>query len=113
MDIQSSNNSPLFPSDLMSVKQTAKVLGISVKTLRDYILYREIEFVKPYGKIGFRPEAIADLIKRSIVPATGKRCRKGKKKAKTAETTEKGEAASTSQGSLLESERSDSGKESQ
>jgi hypothetical protein len=102
MDIQSSNphsQASLPLADLMNVNQTAKVLGISPKTLRDHVLHRTIEHIKLQGRVLFHPDTIVDLIRRSTVPA--KRPRKRTKKAKDTKRA------------LLKSKRSDSESESQ
>jgi excisionase family DNA binding protein len=54
---------------LLNVKQTAKILGISVKTVRHKVLHRLIPYVKLRGRVLFRPDQLWELIERSTVPA--------------------------------------------
>ena len=68
-------STPLSPSQqplldpLLDVNQVAKILGISVKTVRHHVLHRLIPYVKLRGRVLFRPDQIWDLIERSTVPA--------------------------------------------
>jgi Helix-turn-helix domain len=39
--------------ELLDVDRAAKILGISVKTLRDHILHRRIDYVKIWGRVLF------------------------------------------------------------
>ena len=61
--------SPLLPSDLLTVRETAAVLRLSVSTIRSWVSYREIPFVKLRKAIGFRRGNIDALIVASIVSA--------------------------------------------
>jgi excisionase family DNA binding protein len=60
---------PLGPADpiepLVSVGRAAPLLGISVKTLRDWILYRRIDYVKIGTRVMIRPETIRELVDRN------------------------------------------------
>lgn len=47
---------------LVAVDQAAYLLGISPKTLRDWVQYRKIEFVKVGTRVLFRPETIRNLV---------------------------------------------------
>lgn len=64
--------SPSLPADpadpiepLVSVGRAAPLLGISVKTLRDWILYRRIDYVKIGTRVMIRPETIRELVDRN------------------------------------------------
>ena len=50
---------------LLSVGRAAPLLGISVKTLRDWILYRRIDYVKIGTRVMIRPETIRELVERN------------------------------------------------
>ena len=50
---------------LVSVGRAAPLLGISVKTLRDWILYRRIDYVKIGTRVMIRPETIRELVDRN------------------------------------------------
>jgi hypothetical protein len=50
---------------LVSVGRAAPPLGISVKTLRDWILYRRIDYVKIGTRVMIRPETIRELVDRN------------------------------------------------
>jgi excisionase family DNA binding protein len=54
---------PIEP--LVSVGRAAPLLGISVKTLRDWILYRRIDYVKIGTRVMIRPETIRELVDRN------------------------------------------------
>jgi len=60
---------PVGPADpiepLVSVGRAAPLLGISVKTLRDWILYRRIDYVKIGTRVMIRPETIRELVDRN------------------------------------------------
>ena len=60
---------PASPPDpieaLVSVGRAAPLLGISVKTLRDWILYRRIDYVKIGTRVMIRPETIRELVDRN------------------------------------------------
>ena len=58
---------PIEP--LLDVKRAAPLLGISVKTLRDWILYRRIDHVKVGSRVMIRPETIRSLVARNTRPA--------------------------------------------
>jgi excisionase family DNA binding protein len=58
---------------LLTVRQTAAVLCLSVSTIRSWVLARRIPFVKLNGKaIRFRRADIEALIASSVVPTCGK-----------------------------------------
>jgi hypothetical protein len=54
---------------LLDITRTAKVLGISPKTLRDYVLHRRIDYVKIGGRVLFRPDRLVDFIERNTIHA--------------------------------------------
>jgi excisionase family DNA binding protein len=67
-----STRSPSLPAGssdpieaLVSVGRAAPLLGISVKTLRDWILYRRIDYVKIGTRVMIRPETIRELVDRN------------------------------------------------
>jgi len=47
---------------LLDINRTAHLLGISVKTLRDWIQYRRIDYVKVGTRVMFRPETIRNFV---------------------------------------------------
>lgn len=53
----------------MSIKQTAKILGRSEKTLRDWVWRKRIDYVKTGDSVMFEPEAIRQFIARNRVEA--------------------------------------------
>src|SRR6266536_1835184 len=54
---------PIEP--LLDVKQAAYLLGISVKTLRDWIQDRRIDYVKVGARVMLRPETIRVFVKKN------------------------------------------------
>ena len=54
---------PIEP--LLGVKQAAYLLGISVKTLRDWIQDRRIDYVKVGTRVMLRPETIRVFVKKN------------------------------------------------
>ena len=56
----------LFPLDpiepLLDLRRAAHLLGISVKTLRDWIQARRIEYVKVGARVMIRPETIRQFV---------------------------------------------------
>ncbi len=58
---------PLDPMEpLLDVTRAAHLLGISVKTLRDWIQGRRIEYVKVGARVMFRPETIRQFVSSNI-----------------------------------------------
>jgi len=57
---RSPSNDPIEP--LLDINRTAHLLGISVKTLRDWIQYRRIDYVKVGTRVMFRPETIRSFV---------------------------------------------------
>ncbi len=53
--------------DLLSVKQAARVLGLSVKTLRTWILHHQIEIVKVGSRVMFKQSTLREFIDRNTV----------------------------------------------
>jgi excisionase family DNA binding protein len=54
---------PLDPIEpLLDVSRAAHLLGISVKTLRDWIQARRIEYVKVGARVMIRPETIRQFV---------------------------------------------------
>jgi excisionase family DNA binding protein len=51
---------PIEP--LLGVKSAAHLLGISAKTLRDWIQYRRIDYVKVGTRVMIRPETIRKFV---------------------------------------------------
>ena len=61
---------PVSLEPLLNIKQTAKILGIREKTLRDWVWRKKIPHTKPGGdNVKFEPEVIRQFIARSRVPA--------------------------------------------
>jgi excisionase family DNA binding protein len=51
---------PIEP--LLGVDRAAHLLGISTKTLRDWIQYRKIDYVKVGTRVMIRPETIRNYV---------------------------------------------------
>ncbi len=62
-------NLPITLEPLMSVKLTAKILGVSEKTLRDWVWRKKVDYVKSGDRVVFEPEAIRQFIARNRVKA--------------------------------------------
>jgi excisionase family DNA binding protein len=69
MEVQSTTPKTPILDSLLNVKQAAKVLGISPKTLRDHILHRRITYVKIEGRVLFRPDTLLAYIEANTVRA--------------------------------------------
>jgi excisionase family DNA binding protein len=54
---------------LIDVRRAAKLLGISEKTLRDWVWRKKIDYVKVGDRVMFEPEAIREFIARNRVSA--------------------------------------------
>lgn len=54
---------PIEP--LLGVKEAAYLLGISVKTLRDWIQDRKIDYVKAGTRVMIRPDTIRDFVSKN------------------------------------------------
>ena len=68
---KSSNVAPDPIEPLLDVTRVAYLLGISVKTLRDWIRDRRIEYVKIGTRVMIRPEALRQFVakntRRSVI----------------------------------------------
>lgn len=53
---------------LITVKDAANELGLSPRTVRDWVQSRRIEFVRVGGAVRIRPETIDNLIRVGTVP---------------------------------------------
>ena len=53
----------------MNIKLTKKILGISEKTLRDWVWRKKIDYVKPGARVMFEPETIRQFIADNRVKA--------------------------------------------
>jgi excisionase family DNA binding protein len=66
---------PSFTSDpiepLLDVSRAAHLLGISVKTLRDWIQGRRIDYVKVGTRVMIRPETIRQFVTSNTRSAAG------------------------------------------
>jgi excisionase family DNA binding protein len=51
---------PIEP--LLALDRAAHLLGISAKTLRDWVQYRKIEYVKVGTRVMIRPETIRNFV---------------------------------------------------
>lgn len=60
---------PIEP--LIDVMTAAHLLGISVKTLRDWIQGRRIDYVKVGTRVMIRPETIRQFVTNNTRPAAG------------------------------------------
>jgi excisionase family DNA binding protein len=60
---------PIEP--LLDVGRSAHLLGISVKTLRDWILARRIDYVKVGTRVMIRPETIRQFMTSNTRRAAG------------------------------------------
>ncbi len=63
------SETPVLLEPLMSIKQTAKILGIREKTLRDWVWRRKIDRVKMGDRVMFEQESIRQFIARNRVKA--------------------------------------------
>jgi excisionase family DNA binding protein len=62
---------PLDPIEpLLDLRRAAHLLGISVKTLRDWIHHRRIEHVKVGARVMIRPETIRQFVTSNTRRAT-------------------------------------------
>ena len=65
------DNAPALPAiqdviePLLDVRRAAHLLGISVKTLRDWIQDRTIEHVKVGARVMFKPETIRQFVSKN------------------------------------------------
>lgn len=50
---------------LLSVKEAAYLLGISIKTLRDWVLDRKIDYVKAGTRVMIRPDTIRNFVRQN------------------------------------------------
>jgi excisionase family DNA binding protein len=57
---------PLLIEPLLDVGTAAKILGLSVNTLRLWVSKQRIEFVKLGSRVMFRPESLRALIDSSV-----------------------------------------------
>ena len=55
---------------LLNIKQSAKILGLSEKTLRDWVWRKKIDYVKSGDRVMFEPQAIREFIARNRVKAS-------------------------------------------
>lgn len=56
---------PKLLEPLLDVKRAAGLLGISVKTLRDWIQERKIDYVKAGTRVMIQPDTIREFISRN------------------------------------------------
>lgn len=52
---------------LKSIKETRKILGVSEKTLRDWVWRKKIGYVKVGDRVMFEPEVVRQFIARNRV----------------------------------------------
>jgi excisionase family DNA binding protein len=57
---------------LIDIPTAAKLLGISEKTLRDWVWRKKIDYVKVGDRVMFEPQSLREFIERSRVRATGR-----------------------------------------
>ena len=60
---------PIEP--LLGVKDAAFLLGLSVKTLRDWIQARKIDYVKLGTRVMIRPETVREFVSKNTRAAAG------------------------------------------
>jgi excisionase family DNA binding protein len=60
-------------SDLLGIEESAKFLHIKASTVRAWILYRKIPFVKLGRRVLLRRSDLEKLIVESVVPAVSQR----------------------------------------
>jgi len=60
---------PKLLEPLLDVKRAAGLLGISAKTLRDWIQERKIDYVKAGARVMIQPDTIREFIRRNTRPA--------------------------------------------
>lgn len=60
---------PIEP--LLGVKDAAFLLGLSVKTLRDWIQARKIDYVKLGARVMIRPETVREFVSKNTRAAAG------------------------------------------
>ena len=56
-------------SKLLSVAEFAEAVGLSPKTIRQWVWMRRVPFVRVGRAIRFRPETVNEIIDRGTVPA--------------------------------------------
>jgi excisionase family DNA binding protein len=56
----------MAPEPLLDVPTTAKILGLSIDTIRLWVSKGRIEYVKLGSRVMFRPESIRSLINSSV-----------------------------------------------
>lgn len=49
---------------LLNINDVSRILGVSVDTVRAWILYRKIEYIKVEKSIRFQPSTIREMIAR-------------------------------------------------
>jgi excisionase family DNA binding protein len=59
-------------SDLLSIRDAAKELNLSVYTLRSWIFQRRVPFVRLGRRVAFRREDLETLIEENVVEAKEK-----------------------------------------
>lgn len=56
-------------SKLLNVAEFADVVGLSPKTIRQWVWTRRVPYIRIGRAIRFRPETAAEILKRGEVPA--------------------------------------------
>jgi excisionase family DNA binding protein len=56
-------------SRLLSVTEFADALGLSPKTIRQWVWMRRVSYVRVGRAIRFRPETVTEILNRGTVPA--------------------------------------------
>lgn len=56
-------------SKLLSVEEFAAALGLSPRTIRQWVWMRRIPFIRVGRAIRFRPETVNEIIDRGTIPA--------------------------------------------
>ena len=54
---------------LLRISEAARILGISEKTLRDWVWRRKLTFIKVGKRVAFRPSDLREFIEKNVVKA--------------------------------------------
>lgn len=58
---------------LLSVPEFADAVGLSPKTIRQWVWMRRVSYVRVGRSIRFKPETVAEILDRGTVPALDQR----------------------------------------
>ncbi len=57
------------PHNLLTTEEFAAALGLSPKTVRQWVWMRRVSFIRVGRAIRFRPETVNEIIDRGTIPA--------------------------------------------